>query len=117
MSNIKELGQKGESLAIKYLKSNKYEILDKNYRCCYGELDIVAKEKNTIVFIEVKTRRSAEVTEPFESVGKKKREKICTLAEYYLQEKDYTDYEVRFDVVSITSDENENCIEHIKNAF
>jgi putative endonuclease len=111
------LGKQGEELAEKYLKSNKYKILDKNYRCIVGEIDIVAKEKETIVFVEVKTRRSADVAEPFESVGRKKQEKIRALAEYYLQGKDYGECEVRFDVLSIVKDSKENRIEHIRDAF
>lgn len=111
------LGKQGEDWAVKYLKSNGFKILDKNYRCSFGEIDIVAKEKDTIVFIEVKTRKSAELIEPFESVGKKKQAKIRNLAEYYLQEKEYFDCEIRFDVLSITSKDKETQIEHIKNAF
>lgn len=111
------LGRQGEDIAVKHLKSIKYKILDRNYRCAIGEIDIVAKEKDTIIFIEVKTRRTAEQVEPFESVGRKKQEKIRVLAEYYLQEKDYSECETRFDVLSIVSDEQENRIEHIKDAF
>ncbi len=111
------LGKTGEELAVKYLKSNKYKILDKNFRCAIGELDIVAKDKGVIVFVEVKTRRSAHLAEPFESVGRKKQEKIRAVAEYYLQEKDYAECEARFDVLSIVSDAKENRIEHIKDAF
>ncbi|MBS4016339.1 MAG: YraN family protein [Candidatus Latescibacteria bacterium] len=114
---MSSLGKQGEELAVKYLKSIKYKILDKNYRCTIGEIDIVAKEKATIVFIEVKTRRSADAVEPFESVGKKKQEKIRALAEYYLQEKDYSECEVRFDVLSIVRKRKENWIEHIQDAF
>lgn len=114
---MQSLGKTGEDLAIKYLKSNKFKILDRNFRCSLGELDIVAREKDTIIFIEVKTRRSADIVEPFESVGRKKQEKIRALAEFYLQEKNCADFEVRFDVISIVSDDRENRFEHIKNAF
>lgn len=114
---MSSLGKQGEDLAVKYLKSIKYKILDKNYRVAIGEIDIIAKDKEMIVFVEVKTRRSADVVEPFESVGKKKQEKIRALAEYYLQEKDYGECEARFDVLSIVKDGKENRIEHIKDAF
>lgn len=59
MSKLKDFGPAGENLAVKYLKSNQFKILDKNYRCSLGELDIVAREKETIVFVEVKTRKSS----------------------------------------------------------
>lgn len=111
------LGKDGEGLAVKYLKSNGFKILNKNFRCAIGEIDIVAKEKDTIVFIEVKTRKSDDFTEPFESIGKRKQNKIRNLAEYYLQEKDCSDCEIRFDVLSIVSDGQNNKIEHITNAF
>jgi putative endonuclease len=114
---VNSLGKQGENLAVKYLKSQGFKILDKNFRCQFGEIDIIANEKDTIVFVEVKTRRSADIVEPFESVGRKKQEKIRALAEYYLQDKDYTECEIRFDVLSIVSDKKEQKIEHIVNAF
>lgn len=111
------LGKDGEAWAEKYLKSNGFKILAKNYRCSLGEIDIVAKEKDAIVFIEVKTRRSADITQPFESVGARKQAKIRALAEYYLQEKDCAECEIRFDVLSIISYGKDKQIEHIRNAF
>lgn len=114
---MSSLGKEGENLAVNYLKSNGFKILDKNFRCSFGEIDIVAKEKEAIVFIEVKTRKSAGIVEPFESVGKRKQGKIRDLAEYYLQEKDCSDCEIRFDVLSIVSDGQNKKIEHITNAF
>jgi putative endonuclease len=114
---MRSLGKDGEDWAVKYLKSNGFKILDKNFRCQIGEIDIVAKDKNTIVFVEVKTRKTDEFAEPFESVGKRKQAKIRDLAEYYLQEKDYSDCEIRFDVLSIVSDGSDKKIEHITNAF
>jgi putative endonuclease len=111
------LGKDGEELAVKYLKSKGYKILDKNYRCSLGEIDVVVKEKDMIVFVEVKTRKSDEFAEPFESVGVRKQAKLRSLAEFYLQEKDYLDREIRFDVLSITVNDKETNIEHIKDAF
>ncbi len=117
MSKVKQFGQMGEALAVKYLKSKGYKILGTNYRCVIGELDIVAKDKNAIVFIEVKTRLSNELVEPFESVGVRKQAKLKDLAEFYLQEKEYSDCETRFDVLSVTTQGKEIKIEHIKDAF
>ena len=111
------LGKNGEDYAIDYLRSNRFKILNRNYRCSLGEIDIIAKEKDTIVFVEVKTRKSDDYTEPFESVGKKKQAKIRDLALYYLQEKDCSDCEIRFDVLSIIIDGQDKKVEHIKNAF
>lgn len=111
------LGKDGETWAAKYLKSNGFKILDKNYRCSLGEIDIIAKEKDTIVFVEVKTRQSDEFTEPFQSVGARKQAKIRALAEYYLQEKNCSECEIRIDVLSIVSHGKDRQIEHIRNAF
>ncbi len=104
-------------MAAKYLKSNGFKILDTNFRCAIGEIDIVAKEKDAIVFIEVKTRKSDNLAGPFESIGKRKQNKIRDLAEYYIQEKDYSDCEIKFDVLSIVRDGQNNKIEYIANAF
>ena len=104
-------------MAVKYLKSNGYKILDTNYRCAMGETDIIAKEKDTIVFVEIKTHQSDTFIEPFESVGKRKQDKIKDLAEFYLQEKDYIDCDIRFDVLSITTKDKDIKIDHIKDAF
>lgn len=114
---MQSLGKDGEECAVKYLKQNRFKILNRNYRCSLGEIDIIAKEKDTIVFVEVKTRKSDDYTEPFESVGKKKQAKIRDLALYYLQEKDCSDCEIRFDVLSIVIDGPDKKVEHIKNAF
>lgn len=111
------LGRHGEALAVKYLKKLSYKILERNYRCPLGEIDIIAKDKNTIVFVEVKTRKSNEIIEPFESIGQKKQAKLRSLAEFYLQEKEIADCETRFDVLSIVQTDKENEIEHIINAF
>jgi putative endonuclease len=111
------LGKDGEQIAVKYLKSNGYKILDTNFRCAIGEIDIVAKEKDTIVIVEVKTRQSDTFAEPFESVGKRKQAKIKDLAEHYIQDKDYLDCDIRFDVLSITAKDKDFKIEHIKDAF
>ncbi|MCX7784622.1 MAG: YraN family protein [candidate division WOR-3 bacterium] len=116
-AKMKELGKKGESLAEKYLEKQGFKILAKNYRCPLGEIDIIAKEQDTIVFIEVKTRHSDFIAEPFESVGRKKQMKLRNLAEHYLAEKDWENCEIRFDVLSIVSSDRDEKIEHIKNAF
>jgi len=114
---VDSLGKQGEELAIRHLKALGYKILDRNYRCFLGEIDIVAKDKTALIFVEVKTRKSDSDVEPFESIGAKKQAKLRELAEYYLQDKDISDSEIRFDVLSIVSDDKENRIEHIRNAF
>ncbi len=105
-------GKDGEEKACNYLKSKKYKILEKNYRCLYGEIDIIAKYNNTLVIIEVKYRKSAKFGKGYEAVNYTKQQKIIKTLQYYINEKNVK-MPVRCDVISI--DDNE--ITHIENAF
>ena len=105
-------GKDGEEKACNYLKTKKYKILEKNYRCLYGEIDIIAKYNNTLVIIEVKYRKSAKFGKGYEAVNYTKQQKIIKTLQYYINEKNVK-MPVRFDVISI--DDNE--ITHIENAF
>ena len=106
-------GGKGEILAQNYLKKQKYKILETNYSCKLGEIDIIAKENDTIVFVEVKTRTSEMYGRPCEAVTPFKQNKIRTIAKYYLMLKHAFEVNCRFDVIEVLDDE----INHIKNAF
>lgn len=110
-------GKEGEKLAEAYLKKNGYHIIEKNYRCAIGEIDIIAKEKNELVFLEVKTRKSEDLGFPEQSVGIKKQKKMSQLALWYLQDKKMNGIISRFDVLAITMHSNDNEIKLIKNAF
>ncbi len=109
----KVVGNKGELQAKIFLQKNKYKILEMNYTCKLGEIDIIAKEKETIVFVEVKTRASCQYGRPMEAVTPYKQNKVRTVAKYYLMLNDALEKDVRFDVIEILDDE----INHIKNAF
>lgn len=107
-------GYKFEQMAQQYLKKKKYSILATNEANFCGEIDIIAKYKNTIVFVEVKGRETAEFGLPFEAVTELKQEKIRRASQAYLKSKKLLDKcDVRFDVISILGDE----IEHVINAF
>lgn len=110
------LGKEGEELALKFLKKNGYRILEKNYRTVFGEIDIIARDKDIIVFIEVKTRADDSFGNPFEAVTYKKREKIRKVALCYLK-KIRKEPPSRFDVLSINIEDGKKQIEHIKDAF
>jgi len=110
-------GREGEKIAADFLKKNGYRIIDKNYRCPLGEIDIVAREKGAIVFIEVKTRKSSELGYPEQAVGIKKQRKMSQLALWFLQKKKIIDTSARFDVVAITMLSSGNEIKLFKNAF
>ncbi|MDI6641902.1 MAG: YraN family protein [Elusimicrobiota bacterium] len=109
----RELGKEGEEKAVEFLEKNGYNILDKNFRTRFGEIDIVANEGNYIVFIEVKTRKSLEFGSPQLSVNYHKKNKLAKLALQYIKSKCQQTKNIRFDVVAITK----NNIELIKNAF
>ncbi len=111
------LGERGESLAAWYLRQEGYKIIEQNYRSHLGEIDIIAKEKKTIVFVEVKSRRSVRYGSPKWAVTPKKQRKISMVALHYLKATRQTDVKARFDVVAITSNRDEPQIEIIKNAF
>ena len=98
-----KFGEKGESLAAWFLKKNGYKIVEQNYRTQLGEIDIIAKDKKTLVFVEVKSRRSTRFGNPKWAVTPKKQRKISMVALSYLKTTKQSDARARFDVVAITS--------------
>ena len=112
------LGILGEELAFHYLISKGYKILLKNFVCPLGEIDLIAKEKGALVFVEVKTRSSDALGVPAESVTAFKRRQITKTANYYLNRYGIRDVPCRFDVVSVLmTNKEEPQIEIIENAF
>ncbi len=97
----RETGALGERIACDFLGKNGYEILENNYRCPEGEIDIIAKQEDTLVFVEVRTKRSRLFGSPEESITPAKREKLRTLAQYYRQEHENLPLNWRIDVVAI----------------
>ncbi len=110
------LGREGEEAAARYLDKLGYSILEKNYRTPFGEIDIIAKDKGIIVFIEVKTRADDSFGHPFEAVDYRKREKIKKVALCFLK-RIKKEHPARFDVLSIFMYNGKRRIEHIKDAF
>ena len=118
LNSAQRLGQKGEKLAIKYLKKSGYKIICTNYRCPAGELDIVAQHQEYLVFVEVKTRSSRQFGTPFDAVDFRKQRQISRAGEYYLIEKEIGECDIRFDVIAILIEEKRvPQVEHIRNAF
>lgn len=109
----KDKGISGEALAVQYLKKQKYKILETNYSNKLGEIDIIAREKLTTVFVEVKYRTSDYFGLPREAVGEYKQRKLRQVATGYMVANDLIEERVRFDVIDILNGE----ITHIKNAF
>jgi putative endonuclease len=100
-SSSKELGRRGEEAATKFLKRRGFEVLERNWTCFAGEVDIVAHVDETLCFIEVKTRSNIQKGFPSEAVDGRKRERYERIAACYLKDHACEDMRVRFDVISI----------------
>ena len=113
------IGDNGEDCACKYLISKSYKILDRNFFCKAGELDIISlsPDNETIVFVEVKTRSSLDYGYPYEFVNNKKQRRLIITAEYYLKTKGIRDYQLRFDIIEILNLKNGTYVRHIENVF
>ena len=112
--NKRKTGREKEELAEEYLRQQGYEILDMNFYGRFGEIDIIARDGETLVFAEVKYRKSERFGNSLEAVDTRKQKKICQTALYYLSRHHISDsVPCRFDVIGITGED----ITHIKNAF
>jgi len=111
--STRAIGRDGEEIAAEYLRNNGYRIVEKNYKNRFGEIDVIAKDGNTVVFIEVKTRNTPSYGTPSSAVDSKKQQRIGKVAVTYLTKKGLTQHPIRFDVVSICDGE----IEVIRDAF
>ena len=111
-----ELGKLGEDLAVQYLTDKGYEILERNWRNIHKEIDIIAKEGDDLVIVEVKARQTDEYGEPDIAVTKRKQRMLIAAANAYITRKGL-DVETRFDIISIVFKDGEPVIEHIEDAF
>lgn len=111
------LGQTGEQAALSLLERSGFQILEKNWRCSLAELDIIAKDGNTLCIIEVKTRRSIKRGLPREAVTPAKQKKIIQAALLYLKQTNQHDIPVRFDVVEVLDHRGTLTVNLIKHAF
>jgi len=110
-------GKRGEELAAAHLVEVGYRIIERNYRCLFGEIDIVAEEGETLVFVEVKSRRSDAYGEPQLAVGHQKQKKMSKISVYYLAERHLCHRQARFDVVAVRLLPAGHRIELIRDAF
>lgn len=104
MADRRETGEAGERAAEAFLKRRGYVIVERNYRCRGGEIDLIALHRGTVVFVEVRTRAAGAMVHPFESVDGNKRRRIVTAARHYVSHKRLHDHPQRFDVVAVHSD-------------
>jgi putative endonuclease len=113
----KTLGEKGEDIAAAFLEKKGYNILFRNYKCSFGEIDIIAKHKKTLAFIEVKTRSTKKYGLPQEAVTSVKQAKISRVALEFVQRYKMDNRAARFDVVSVQSLNDGYEVDLIENAF
>lgn len=107
----------GENLAVEYLRKKGYKIIDRNFRKRYGEIDIIALSGDTLVFIEVKTRKSLSYGMPLESITSRKLREITNTAEYYILTHSKLPKLLRIDAISVllNKENNIDTIEHVEN--
>jgi len=111
-----ELGKKGEQLAVEFLQKKGYEIIDRNWRYKKAEVDIIAKKKDILAVVEVKTRSSNYFGNPQDFVNQKKIQLLVEAINEYVISKNL-EVEVRFDIIAILKNKNSFEIEHLKDAF
>lgn len=112
------LGRWGEDEAVRYLRRSGMKILERNYRVPVGEIDIIARQKKFLIFVEVKARRSRQFGTPQEAVGVRKQRQIIRTAQWYLSENKSEKLQPRFDVVAVMPGVDGRAqIEHLTDAF
>ncbi len=114
----RKLGYWGENVAAIHLEAKGYVIVDRNWRCQHGEIDLVARSRDELIFVEVKTRRGDAMGLPEESLTKQKAKKLLELAQHYLAENDLDD-DWRIDLIAVELDDGGKLLrcEHIQNAI
>ncbi|MBM3215740.1 YraN family protein [Candidatus Poribacteria bacterium] len=112
-----ELGRRGEDAACAFLERLGYSILQRNVRTPHGEIDAIARDGDTLVFVEVKARRGTRFGDPSEAVTKTKRARLCRSGMAFLQERGWLDAPCRFDVVAILERAGEWDVIHTIDAF
>lgn len=110
-------GQEGERIAERYLSKKGYRLVERNYRCPVGEVDLIVLDRRVIVFVEVKTRSHQRFGVPLESVHPRKQQKMIKVALWFLSDRKLHERDARFDVVGISFGGQEPVVEHIENAF
>ncbi len=113
-----ETGLIGENISERYLIKEGYKVVERNFRCRLGEIDIIARRENCLCFVEVKTRRGYLFGRPCEAVNYIKQKRICRIAEFYIQKNKLFNFNIRFDVIEVVlTGEKGYSLRYIKNAF
>ena len=116
--NKRVIGDGNEDLVCKYLTSQGLRIIARNFRCRQGEIDIIARDKEYLCFMEVKFRKNSEFGQPQEAVNISKQRKISKVSRFYLYSKNLSfDTPIRYDVIAVSVNEGIKSVKWIKNAF
>lgn len=110
-------GRQGEHVAEEFLRAQGYVILERNYRVAFGEVDLIVRDRQTLIFVEVRTHSGATFGDPLASVNVRKQRQIAKAALHYLIRSGLMEREARFDVVGIRWENEQARITHVKNAF
>jgi len=108
------LGKNGEEIAVEYLKSLEYQIITRNFRCRFGEIDIIAYKDHTYIFVEVKTRKSLSFGRPAEAINRTKKNHLLNVAHFFIQYRRLNGCNFRFDAIEIITIPNIE-INHLEN--
>ena len=111
------LGKKGEALALKKIESLGYRCIARNYRCPLGEIDLIARDGDTLVFLEIKTRRGRSLGFAKEAINWRKKRQLSKVALAYMKAHDCCNVKSRFDIVAISIQGDVKHIEVVKDAF
>ena len=113
------IGKQGEQLAQEYIRQQGYTLLEKNFRCKVGELDLIAKDRHMVVFLEVRTKTSTAYGPAYNSVTPHKQRQVKRVALFYIAQHNLVNTQFRFDVIGITLNpqSGEHRLDHIQNAF
>jgi putative endonuclease len=117
LNNKQVLGKEGERVAEQYLKKKGYKLVERNYRCSGGELDLIVLDRRVVVFVEVKTRTGHGFGSPIEAVEFRKQQRMVRAAQHFLAAKNLHQRDARFDVVGVSWPGAAPIVEHIENAF
>ena len=116
--NKRSIGDENESLACKFIEDKGGRILERNFRCKMGEIDIIARDGPYLCFIEVKFRKDSSFGDPSEAVNYSKRRRISNVSRFYLYSKHISfDSPIRYDVIAVSASEDMLTFDWIKNAF
>lgn len=114
MNEKMKIGAYGEEIATKYLQKHGYEIIRRNFNCYYGEIDIIAKDKQELIFLEVKTRTNMHYGRPIEAIDEQKQKHLRKAINCYLYQKNIKNIAIRIDAIEVFLEKDTYNINHLK---